>query len=68
MQDNDGKTPLYLAGERGHWDEVYLLLKRGTNVHLKATKGDTILHLASERKRLTLVFKLTREYPSLVLE
>ncbi|XP_046567997.1 ankyrin repeat and KH domain-containing protein mask-like [Haliotis rubra] len=43
---NDNKTPVMVAGRRGHKDVVELLVKKGANLTLRDARSDNILHLA----------------------
>jgi ankyrin repeat protein len=51
--DNDGSTPLHLAAsEAEELSGAQLLLDHGVNIDLRNKKGQTALHLASQRDRL----------------
>ncbi|XP_046567998.1 serine/threonine-protein phosphatase 6 regulatory ankyrin repeat subunit A-like [Haliotis rubra] len=43
---NGNKTPVMVAGERGHRDVVELLVQKGANLSLRDARSDNILHLA----------------------
>lgn len=45
--DNKGRTPLFIAGEKGYWEILDLLLRFGANVDVKDEGGDTALHVAA---------------------
>lgn len=46
-RNNLGETPLKLAVARGHEDMVELLLSRGSDVSIRDTKDQTVLHIAT---------------------
>jgi ankyrin repeat protein len=46
-KDGNHYTPLHLAAEEGHKDEVELLLASKAEVNAKDSKGETPLHLAA---------------------
>jgi ankyrin repeat protein len=51
--DNDGSTPLHLAvSEAEVLSGTQLLLDHGANINLRNKRGQTALHLASQRGRL----------------
>lgn len=43
MTDKEGKTPLYLAAERGHLSNVKLLIEFGAYVNMRTYKVSTLL-------------------------
>jgi ankyrin repeat protein len=50
----DGRTPLYLAAERGNADVAQLLIAHGANVNAEA-KGRTALKAARKRGNLGII-------------
>ncbi|XP_067676346.1 serine/threonine-protein phosphatase 6 regulatory ankyrin repeat subunit A-like [Haliotis asinina] len=51
----DKKTPVMVAGERGHKDVVELLVKYGANLSLRDAHRNNILHLACGRRRVEVI-------------
>ena len=53
--NEEGKTALMLACERGHEDIVHSLLSAGANVNLQDNNGWTALMRASEHKHISII-------------
>ncbi|WP_338481817.1 ankyrin repeat domain-containing protein [Wolbachia endosymbiont (group A) of Nomada hirtipes] len=51
MQNNKGKTPLYLATARGHYDNANSLLLKGANPNITSRKGKTPQQIATNNNR-----------------
>lgn len=47
IQDNKGKTPLYLAAATGHYDNANSLLLKGANPNITSRKGKTPQRIAT---------------------
>ncbi|WP_341818891.1 ankyrin repeat domain-containing protein [Wolbachia endosymbiont (group B) of Phasia obesa] len=47
IQDNKGKTPLYLAAAKGHYDNANSLLLKGANPNITSRKGKTPQRIAT---------------------
>ena len=56
--DSQGRTPLYLAFDRGHIKIVELLLEHGANVNMATGSGWTPFHFACFKTSTRLVEKL----------
>lgn len=55
-RDEQGRTPLHIAAEQGHYEEVNkLLLNQGTAINAQDKYGYTPLHLASKKGHLEVV-------------
>ncbi|WP_457923683.1 ankyrin repeat domain-containing protein [Wolbachia endosymbiont of Muscidifurax uniraptor] len=48
-QDSKGKTPLYLAAAKGHYDNVNSLLLKGANPNITTRKGKTPQQIATNK-------------------
>lgn len=46
-QSNDGRTPLYMAAEKGHRNPAEILIRNGADVNLKANDGSSPLDIAT---------------------
>jgi len=68
IADNYGRTPLYIASEKGHIDviktllslnfihtEIETLLLSGADMNIKTKEGKTALQIAKEKKRTEIV-------------
>lgn len=55
IQDEDGKTPLYLATHCGHTAQVCLLLKYHANQHLSDREGHVPLMVAERKEDADIV-------------
>ena len=53
--NEEGKTALMLACERGHEDIVHSLLSAGANVNIQDNKGWTALMIASEHNHISII-------------
>ncbi|MFL3876288.1 ankyrin repeat domain-containing protein [Wolbachia endosymbiont of Trichogramma kaykai] len=51
IQDNKGKTPLYLASAKGHYDNAKSLLLKGANPNITSRKGRTPQQIATNKLR-----------------
>ncbi|OCA07067.1 ankyrin repeat domain-containing protein [Wolbachia endosymbiont of Trichogramma pretiosum] len=49
IQDNKGKTPLYLAASKGHYDNANSLLLKGANPNITSRKGRTPKQIATNK-------------------
>ncbi|WP_264723632.1 ankyrin repeat domain-containing protein [Wolbachia endosymbiont (group A) of Cheilosia soror] len=49
IQDNKGKTPLYLAAAKGHHDNANSLLLKGANPNITSRKGRTPQQIATNK-------------------
>ena len=56
--NEEGKTALMLACERGHEDIVHSLLSAGANVNIQDNKGRTALTIASEHNHISIIHML----------
>uniref|UniRef100_A0A1X7TF48 Uncharacterized protein n=1 Tax=Amphimedon queenslandica TaxID=400682 RepID=A0A1X7TF48_AMPQE len=56
--NEEGKTALMLACERGHEDIVHSLLSAGANVNIQDNKGWTALMIASEHNHISMIHML----------
>uniref|UniRef100_A0A1X7TE79 Death domain-containing protein n=1 Tax=Amphimedon queenslandica TaxID=400682 RepID=A0A1X7TE79_AMPQE len=56
--NEEGKTALMLACERGHEDIVHSLLSAGANVNIQDNKGWTALMRASEHNHISIIHML----------
>uniref|UniRef100_A0A1X7T7C4 Uncharacterized protein n=1 Tax=Amphimedon queenslandica TaxID=400682 RepID=A0A1X7T7C4_AMPQE len=56
--NEEGKTALMLACERGHEDIVHSLLSAGANVNIQDNKGWTALMIASEHNHISIIHML----------
>ena len=56
--NEEGKTALMLACERGHEDIVHSLLSAGANVNIQDNNGWTALMIASEHNRISIIHLL----------
>uniref|UniRef100_A0A1X7SZV2 Uncharacterized protein n=1 Tax=Amphimedon queenslandica TaxID=400682 RepID=A0A1X7SZV2_AMPQE len=56
--NEEGRTPLMLACERGHEDIVHSLLSAGANVNIQDNKGWTALMRASEHNHISIIHVL----------
>ena len=56
--NEEGKTALMLACERGHEDTVHSLLSAGANVNIQDNKGWTALMIASEHNHISIIHML----------
>ena len=57
-QDAEGRTVLYLASQRDHWDVVEALISRDIDVNVQGPLGCTSLLWATVRGRLDVVSML----------
>lgn len=53
--NDDGKTPIHLATEKGHFDVVNLLIDAGASLDIQDNLGNTPLHIASAHGNVELV-------------
>ena len=56
--NEEGKTALMLASERGHEDIVHSLLTDGANVNIQSKKGWTALMRASKHSHISIIHML----------
>ena len=56
--NEEGRTALMLACERGHEDIVHSLLSAGANVNIQDNKGWTALMIASEHNHISIIHML----------
>ena len=56
--NEEGKTALMLACERGHEDIVHSLLSAGANVNIQDNKGWTALMIASKHNHISIIHML----------
>ena len=56
--NEEGKTALMLACERGHEDIVHSLLSAGANVNIQDNKGSTALMIASAYNHISIIHML----------
>uniref|UniRef100_A0A1X7TCT9 BEACH domain-containing protein n=2 Tax=Amphimedon queenslandica TaxID=400682 RepID=A0A1X7TCT9_AMPQE len=56
--NEEGKTALMLACERGHEDIVHSLLSAGANVNIQDNKGWTALMIASKHNHISIIYML----------
>uniref|UniRef100_A0A1X7V054 CARD domain-containing protein n=1 Tax=Amphimedon queenslandica TaxID=400682 RepID=A0A1X7V054_AMPQE len=56
--NEEGKTALMLACERGHEDIVHSLLSAGANVNIQDNKGWTTLMMASKHNHISIIHML----------
>uniref|UniRef100_A0A1X7T1V1 Uncharacterized protein n=1 Tax=Amphimedon queenslandica TaxID=400682 RepID=A0A1X7T1V1_AMPQE len=56
--NEEGKTALMLACERGHEDIVHSLLSAGANVNIQDNKGWTAVMIASEHNHISIIHML----------
>ena len=56
--NEEGKTALMLACERGHEDIVHSLLSAGANVNIQNNKGWTALMIASKHNHISIIHML----------
>ncbi|WP_264707508.1 ankyrin repeat domain-containing protein [Wolbachia endosymbiont (group A) of Acrocera orbiculus] len=49
IQDNKGKTPLYLAAAKGHYNNANSLLLKGANPNITSRKGRTPQQIATNK-------------------
>ena len=56
--NEEGKTALMLACERGHEDIVHSLLSAGANVNIQDNKGWTALMMASKHNHISIIHML----------
>ena len=56
--NEEGKTALMIASERGHEDIVHSLLSAGANVNIQDNKGWTALMIASEHNHISIIHML----------
>jgi ankyrin repeat protein len=61
VQDNNGRTPLYVASLNGGLEVVRLLLELGADVKAKRNNGETAFQVAADRGHDEVV-KLLREH------
>ena len=58
IRDVFGRTPLHVAVENGWTDGVELLLEAGSDITATTNSNQTVLHMASERGRLSILEEL----------
>uniref|UniRef100_A0A1X7SHJ1 Uncharacterized protein n=1 Tax=Amphimedon queenslandica TaxID=400682 RepID=A0A1X7SHJ1_AMPQE len=56
--NEEGKTALMLACERGHEDIVHSLLSAGANVNIQDNKGWTALMIASKHNHISIIHEI----------
>ena len=66
LEDNEGATPLHIAGLSGSVELTEYLISRQCDVLGSDSDGWTILHFACEKGKLTLVKHLVENYPALL--
>ena len=66
LRDNEGLTPLHTAGWSGSVELVEYLITQHCDVLDKDSNGRTILNIACNGGKLTLVKHLVEQYPSLL--
>ena len=66
MRDNEGQTPLHIAGFSDSVQLVDFLIRRGADVLDSDIDGRTILHHACSGGKLTIVKHLIENYPALL--
>lgn len=59
-KENNGRTPLHLACDRGHFKIVSLLIENNANIHATDNDGNTALMLASAKGHRDIVRYLLR--------
>jgi ankyrin repeat protein len=59
MQDIDGNTPVHFASGYGHKEIMSLLLAQKPNLKLKNNLGKTPIDIASSKKILSVIFKIS---------
>ena len=58
VEDDHGRTPLFIASENGHVPIVKKLLERGADFRIRTPDDDTPLSVASEKGHLEVVREL----------